>query len=93
MKKTYKKYIDETRNYFVDKIGQMKLMSKKSIIKKKEKKNDKIVLLAKTKSISIEVLISKALINSNISHDEYVLINDALKEYNDMKREIKNLKT
>ena len=93
MKKTYKKYIDETRNYFVEKIGQMKLMSKKSIIKKKEKKNDKIVLLAKTKSISIEVLISKALINSNISHDEYVLINDALKEYNDMKREIKNLKT
>ena len=93
MKKTYKKYIDETRNYFVEKIGQMKLMSKKSIIKKKEKKNDKIVLLAKTKSISIEVLISKALINSNISHDEYVLINDALKEYDDMKGEIKNLKT
>ena len=71
----------------------MKLMSKKSIIKKKEKENDKIVLLAKTKSISIEVLISKALINSNISHDEYVLINDALKEYDDMKGEIKNLNT
>ena len=71
----------------------MKLMSKKSIIKKKEKENDKIILLAKTKSISIEVLISKALINSNISHDEYVIINDALKEYDDMKGEIKNLKT
>ena len=37
------------------------------------KKHDKIVLLAKTKLNSREVLISKALINSNISH-ELVLI-------------------
>ena len=36
----------------------------------------------------IEVLVSKALIESVIIHDEFVLINDALKEYN----EIKNLK-
>ena len=42
----------------------------KSIIKKK--KHDKIVLLAKSKLNSIEILISKALINSNISHDEFV---------------------
>ena len=35
-----------------------------SIIKKKEKKHDKIVLLAKYKLNSIEVLISKALIDS-----------------------------
>ena len=41
----------------------------KSIIKKKKKKHDKIVLLAKSKLHSIEVLTSKALINSNISHD------------------------
>ena len=41
-----------------------------SIIKKK--KHDKIVLLAKSKLNSIEVLISKALINSVISHDEFV---------------------
>ena len=64
----------------------------KSIIKKK-KKHDKIILLAKSKLNSIEVLISKALINSVISHDEFVLINNALKEYNEMKEEIKNLKT
>ena len=38
-----------------------------SIIKKKEKKHDKIVLLAKSKLNSIEVLISKALIDSVIS--------------------------
>ena len=41
----------------------------KSIIKKKKKKHDKIVLLAKCKLNSIEVIISKALIDSVISHD------------------------
>ena len=42
----------------------------KSIIKKKRKRHDKILLLAKYKLNSIEVLISKGLIDSNISHDE-----------------------
>ena len=37
----------------------------RSIIKKKKKKLDKIVLLAKSKLNSIEVLISKVLIDSN----------------------------
>ena len=41
----------------------------KSIIKKKKKKNDKIVLLRKNKLNTIEVLISKALIDSYINHD------------------------
>ena len=63
-----------------------------SIIKKKKKKHYKIVLLAKSKLSSIEVLISKALIDSNISYDEFVLIN-VLKEYDNMKEEIKTLKT
>ena len=63
-----------------------------SIIKKK-KKHQEIVLLAKSKLHSIEVLIYKALISSSISHDEFVLINNDLKEYNDMKQEIKNIKT
>ena len=44
-----------------------------SIIKKKRKKRDKIVLLAKSRLNSIEVLIFKTLIDSNISHDELVL--------------------
>ena len=60
----------------------------KSIIKKKKKRNDKIVLLAKAKLNTIEVLI-----DSNISYDEFALINNMLKEYDDMKEEIKNLKT
>ena len=49
-----------------------------------------IVLLAKTKSSGIEVLISKALNDSFISHDEFVLVNNVLKEYDEMKEEIKN---
>ena len=62
----------------------------KSIIKKKKKKHDKIVLLAKSKLNSIKVLVSKALIDSNISHDEFVLINNVLKEFYDTKEEIKS---
>ena len=53
----------------------------KSIIKKKKKKHDKILSLAKSKLKSREVLISKALIDSNISHDEFVLINIVSKEF------------
>ena len=46
----------------------------KSITKKKNERNDKIVLLAKAKVNSIEVSISKALIDSDISHDKFVSI-------------------
>ena len=62
-----------------------------SIIKKKKNKHGKIVLLAKSKLNSIKVLIFKALIDSVISHYEFVLINYVLKEYHKMKEEIKNL--
>ena len=64
----------------------------KSIIKNKKKKHDKIVLLAKPRLNSIEVLISKALMDSNISHEGFVLINNLLKEYDHMKKEIKSFK-
>ena len=65
----------------------------KSIINKKKKEHKKLVLLAKSKLNTIEVLISKALINSDNSHDEFILINNVLKVYGDMKEEINNLKT
>ena len=55
----------------------------KSIIKKK--KHDKIVLLAKSKLNRIEVLISKASSDSSISHNEFLLINNLLKKYDDVK--------
>ena len=65
----------------------------KSIIKKKKNKHDKIALSAKSELNSLEVLISKALIDSVISQDEFVLINNVLKEYDKMKEEIKRLQT
>ena len=48
------------------------------------------MLLAKAKSDTIEVLISKALIDSYINHDELILVNNVLRQYNEMKEEIKN---
>ena len=48
-------------------------------------------MLAKSKLNGIEVLISTALIDSVISHGEFVLISNVLKEYNEMKEEIKSL--
>ena len=64
-----------------------------SLIKKKKKKHDKIALLAKSELNNVEVLISKALIDSVISHDKFVSINNVLKEYNEIKIEVKTLKT
>ena len=52
-------------------------------------KCDKIVLLGKTKLHNIKVLISKALINSYISHEEFVSVNNVLKEYNKINPEIR----
>ena len=64
----------------------------KSIIKKKKKKHDKIVLLAKSELNSIEVFISKTFIDSVISHDEFVLISYMLEEYNKRRNQkFKNL--
>ena len=63
----------------------------KSVTEKKKRRHDKIVLLEKSKLNRIEFLISKALVNPLISHDEFVLINNVLKN-NEMKEEIKNLK-
>ena len=56
----------------------------KSVIKKKKKKHNKIVLLGKDKLNIIEVLISKALIDSYISHDEFVSVNSVLREYKEI---------
>ena len=58
-----------------------------SITKKKKKKHCKIeVLLGKDKLNTIEVIISKALIDSCISNDEFVSVNNVLREDNEMKK-------
>ena len=57
----------------------------KSIIKKKKKKHNKILSLAKSELNRVEVLFSKALIHSNVSHNEFVSI-----KFDNIKKEIKN---
>ena len=47
-------------------------------------------MLGKTKLSSMKILIFKAKIESNISHDEFFSINNVLKVYNNTKEEIKN---
>ena len=47
-------------------------------------------MLGKDTLNTIEVLISKALIDSYISHYEFVSVNNVLRKYNKMKEEIKN---
>lgn len=51
---------------------------------------DKIVLLAKIKLNSLEVLISKVLIDSNNNnHEGFISINKAFREYNEINQETK----
>ena len=64
-----------------------------STIKKKKQKNDKMILLSESKLNSIEASISKAIIDSFISHDSFVLTNTMQTEYDEMKEEIRHLKT
>ena len=45
------------------------------------------MLLGKHKLTTIEVLTSKALIDSYISHEEFFSVNNVLREYNEMKTE------
>ena len=48
------------------------------------------MLLGKDKLNTIKGLSSKALIDSYISHDEFVSVNNLLREYNKMKEETEN---
>ena len=51
------------------------------------------MLLGKNKLDAIEVLISKALIDSYINHDEFVSVNNVLNVCIEMRDEIKNSDT
>ena len=52
-----------------------------------------MMLLGKTKLDSTEVLISKALINFYIRHDEFLSVNNLLRDHIEIKEEIKNPET
>ena len=66
-----------------------KKKKKRKKLKKKKKKGEEVVLSGKSKLNTIEVLIFKSSINSYISHDKFVSVKNVLREYNEMKEEIK----
>ena len=63
----------------------------KSIIKKKEKKHDKIVLLGKTDLHCKESVFSRPLIDSYIIQDDFLLVDNVLRKYDYMKEEINKI--
>ena len=61
-----------------------------SITRKKKKKHDQILMLAKSKFNSIETLISQALIDMDISHEEFIAIFKEKDRYEKMKENIRD---
>ena len=56
-----------------------------NITRNKKKKHDKILMLAKSKLNSIETLVSQALIDMEISHEEFIVIFKEKDKYEKMK--------
>ena len=61
-----------------------------SITRKKKKKHDKILMLAKSKLNSIETLISQVLIGMEISHEEFIAIFKEKDKYEKMKENLRS---
>ena len=61
-----------------------------SITRNKKKKHNKILTLAKSKLNSIEVLVSQALIDMEINHEEFLVILNHKDKYEKMKERLKN---
>ena len=61
-----------------------------NITRNKKKKHDKILLLAKSKPNSIETLISQALIDLDISHEEFIRILKEKDKYEKMKENLRS---
>ena len=61
-----------------------------NIARNKKKKHDKILMLAKSKLNSIETLISQALIDMEISHEEFITILNEKDKYERMKDNLRS---
>ena len=59
------------------------------ITRTKSKKHDKIVMLLRSKLNSIESKISEALINNEISHEDFMTIINEEKKYRELKESIR----
>ena len=62
-----------------------------SITRNKKKKHDKIIILVKSKVDSIETLVSQALIDMEISHEEFNAIIREKQKYERMKENVRNV--
>ena len=62
-----------------------------SITRKKKKKHDKILMLAKSKLNIIETLVSQVLIDMETMHEEFVTILNEKDKYEKMKENLKNV--
>ena len=60
-------------------------------MRNKKKKHDKILVLAKSKLNSIEGLVSKALIDMEISYEEFITVLEEKEKYEKMKENVKNI--
>ena len=63
------------------------------VTRKKKKKHNKVVMLAKSKLNSIETLMSQALIDLDIKHEEFKTIVNEKEKYEQMKKSIRNTKS
>ena len=61
-----------------------------NITRSKKKKHDKILTLAKSKLNSIEALISEALIDMDISHEDFVTLLKEKDKYEKMKGNLRS---
>ena len=88
--------ISKMGNYFQQEINQIFSLTTE-IVKKllsttrnKKKKHDEIFMLAKSKLNNIETLISQALIDMEISHEEYISILKEKNKYEKMKENLRS---
>ena len=76
-------------NFFSNKRNNKKILC---ITRNKNKKHDKIPILAKSKFDSIETFVSQALIDMEISHEEFNAIIREKQKYERMKENVRNVR-
>ena len=74
--------------FFSVTTGTVKILL--NITRKKKKKHDKILMLAKSKLNSIETLVPQALIKMQISHEEFITIFNEKDKYEKMKDNLRS---
>ena len=62
-----------------------------SMTRNKKKKHGKVLILAKSKLSSIETLVSYALIDMEINHEEFIAILKEKDKYKKMKENVRNV--